>query len=127
MTDKYLKHTIKTLTTWQVSRETHAIKLGFNDDDGHPVFVTIPITQASALLLTLPRMIKAALRTWENASSRMVHPLKRWHLEHSDDPSFLILTLEAPEDFDVCFKVSTDQLQELGAVVAKSNRNALLN
>ncbi len=127
MTDKHVKHTIKTLTTWQIAKESHAIKLGFDDDEGNPISVTIPITQASALLLTLPRMIKAALRAWGDASSRMAHPLKKWRLEYSDDPSFLILTLEALEDFDVCFKISLDQLQDLGGIAARSNRNAVLN
>ena len=127
MTDKNVKHTVKTLTTWQVSKETHGIKLGFHDDGGNPIAVTIPISQASALLLTLPRMIKAALRTWGDTSSRMAHPLETWRLEYSDDPSFLILTLETLEDFDVSFKVSASQMQELGAAAANTDRDAILN
>ena len=98
------------LTSWSVSGDGERVRLRFEDGAGPVRRLDLPFEALSALLLTIPRMLHAALRARGNRSARMVQPLGGWSLERAADSGCLILTLSTPAGFDVAFAVAPQQL-----------------
>ena len=101
---------VEGLTSWTVSEDGDRIRLGFEDGVGRRRRLDLPFDAVSSLLLTLPRILRTALRTRGNRSARVVQPLGAWSLERAAHPGCLILTLSAPSGLDVAFAVAPHQL-----------------
>lgn len=98
------------LTTWSVSPDGSRARLGFADGAGWPCRVDLPVEVVSGLLMTLPRVLQAALDRRGDGSDRVVQPLGSWQLERASDPGRLILTLTTPDGFSVAFALAPGDL-----------------
>ena len=101
---------VEGLTSWTVSGDGERIRLGFEDGVGRRRRLDLPFDAVSSLLLTIPRMLRTALRARGDRSARVVQPLGAWGLERTANPGCLILTLSTPSGFDVAFAVAPHQL-----------------
>jgi len=109
------------LTSWSVSGDGERVRLGFEDGVGRLRRLDLPFDAVSALLLTIPRMLRAALQVRGDPSARVVQPLGAWNLERAAGSGCLILTLSAPGGFDVAFAVAPDQLAAMGEAVGSAD------
>ena len=100
---------VEGLTSWTVSEDGERIRLGFEDGAGRRCRLDLPFDAVSSLLLTIPRMLRAALRARGDCDARVVQPLGAWSVERGAS-GCLILTLSAPSGFDVAFAVAPQQM-----------------
>lgn len=95
------------------------IKLGFIDNVGSPVSIEMPFDQAASLVMTLPRLLSAALKLQTGETeARYVFPLGGWKLEVAQDPSLLLLTMRTPDGFEVAFSVPVAVCEAMGQLLA---------
>ena len=102
------------LTSWSVSPCGRRVQLGFEDVHGRRCRLDLPFEAVSALLMTIPRILRAALRARGDRSALVVQPLATWRVERAAGTGNLILTLATPTGFDVTFAVAPDQLEAMG-------------
>ncbi len=115
------------LTAWSVLPGGRRVHLGFEDASGRRCRLNLPFDALSALLLTIPRIMGAALRARGDPSARVIQPLGSWHLERAAGTGCLILTLSTPNGFDVAFTVAPDQLAAMGEAAGADRPRTLLN
>ncbi|HEY0207033.1 MAG TPA: hypothetical protein VGC15_23145 [Acetobacteraceae bacterium] len=101
------------LTTWSVSPDGSRARLGFADGAGRPCRIDLPVEAVSGLLMTLPRVLQAALDRRGDGNARVVQPLGAWRLERAADPGRLLLTLSTPDGFSVAFALAASDLAEM--------------
>jgi hypothetical protein len=106
---------VAALTTYEVEPHSARVHLSFRQSNGAPATLVLSVDCLSQLLMTIPRMISAALReTRGHEAARLVHPLVSHRLELADQRSQgaqqFILTLETAESFAVSFCASADSL-----------------
>lgn len=101
------------LTSWSVSPCGRRVQLGFEDVRGRRCRLDLPFEAVSALLIAIPRILRAALRAKGDRSARVVQPLATWSVERAAGTGNLILTLATPTGFDVAFAVAPDQLEAM--------------
>lgn len=66
--------------------------------------ITLSFSEASALAMTLPRLLKEAIsRKYADPSLRNVYPVREYIVECASDISSVLLTLAAGDGFDVVF------------------------
>ena len=99
---------VEGLTSWTVSEDGERIRLGFEDGIGRRRGLDLPFDAVSSLLLTIPRMLRTALRT-RGRGARVAQPLGAWSVERATS-GCLILTLSTPSGFDAAFAVAPHQL-----------------
>ena len=81
----------------------------------------LPTECLKALIMTLPDMMRRALRLQHaDPSLRLVYPVAGWEVEQSTQPKTFILTLRTPDNFHVSFAVVAGDLQDMAE--AASNR-----
>ena len=114
------------LTTWSVSADGGRVRLGFEDASGQRCRLDLPFESVNALLVTIPRMLNAALRAQGDRSARLVQPLGNWRLEQTVGSECLILTLSTPTGFDVAFKVAPAQVEAMSEAMAESSGSPVL-
>jgi hypothetical protein len=105
------------LTTWTVSAEGERVLLGFEDEAGHPVAISLPLEALSALMMTIPRMLHEALAgrcTGGALRLRMIHPLGDWRVERAMGADASLLSLATPDGFEVTFSLATPEADRLG-------------
>ena len=91
------------------------MRLGFDDEDGRPCAISLPIPLLSGLMMTIPRMLNQALETrFPEGSLRMIHELGDWRVERAIGADAAILSLVTPDGFEVTFSVATPQADRLG-------------
>ena len=78
-----------------------------------------------ALILTLPDMMRRALRLQHrDPSLRLVYPAAGWEVEQSTQPGTLILTLRTADNFHVSFAVAASDLQDMAEAVSSGEDEA---
>lgn len=112
------------LTAWSVSPCGARVRLGFEDAAGQRCRLDLPFEAISALLMTIPAILRAALRARGEGDTRVVQPLGDWRLERAAGTASLILTLSTPTGFDIAFRVAADQLEAMGEAAAESGHAA---
>ena len=112
---------VEGLTSWTVSEDGDRIRLGFEDGVGRHRRLDLPFDAVSSLLLTIPRILRAALRARGNRGARWVQPLGAWSVERAAHPGCRILTLSAPSGFDVAFAVAPHQLAAMNEAADSAN------
>jgi len=112
---------VEGLTSWTVSDDSDRIRLGFEDGVGRRRRLDLPFDALSSLLLTIPRILRTALRARGDRSARVVQPLGAWSLERPADSRCLILTLSTPAGFDVAFAVAPHQLAAMSEAADNAN------
>jgi hypothetical protein len=115
------------LTTWAVCDDGERVRLGLTDESGRPCAITLPVELLSALMMTIPRMLRRALDArGGDGSLRVVHPLGAWEVERAVGADASILHLATSDGFEVTFAVATAQADRLGATLCFSaTRDAL--
>jgi hypothetical protein len=105
---------IKGLARFETGEDGASISLVAEDVSGSSVVLTFPIDVLSSLVMTLPRILTAAIQRHRNdPSARLVYPLAESRTELSTDLSTRILTLKTPDGFSVSFAVSDGQFRKL--------------
>jgi hypothetical protein len=103
------------LTTCRVAPDGSSIGLDFVDRAGAAVTVELPIEQAEAVVMTLPRLLACAVkRRTGNDEARYVFSLNEWSIESAKDQACLIATLKTTDGFEVSFGIPFEACQALG-------------
>ena len=80
--------------------------------------LVLPAECLKALMMTLPEMMRRALRRQHrDASLRLVDTSGSWEIETSTEPGTLIMTLRTPDGFDVSFALEAKQLRDMAEAV----------
>jgi hypothetical protein len=112
-------------TEGEVARDG-SIALGFVDEAGNTVKVRVSINQAGALAMTLPELVATALRNRHgNQKVRFAYPLTSWRVEQSSDLDTGMMTLYAPDGFNVCFSMGRDLQNKLGETLVTDEFSSL--
>ncbi len=103
------------LTTFDVDPDGARVRIHLRDNSGSPASLVLPTACLNQLLMSLPRMVEAALRNGHGDDSlRVVHPLDRYKIElgesTADGTQQYILTLETGGGFAVSFVASAELL-----------------
>jgi len=109
------------LTNCSVAEDGAGVAIGVLDTDGREAALMLPTDCLRALIMTLPEMMRRALRLQRrDPSLRLVYPAGGWEIEQSTEPGLLILTLRTPDNFHVSFAVTARDLQEMGEAATYS-------
>jgi len=94
------------LTTCAVADDGSKLGLEFRDQSGTLVTVELSFEQAEAVVMTLPRLLAAAVRQKTgNQDARYVFGLHGWSIEGAKNQQCLIATLKTLDGFEVCFGI----------------------
>ena len=103
------------LTTCSVAADGTNVGLEFLDNSGTSVTVQLPLDQAEAVVMTLPRLLTRAVRqSTGSEDSRYVFGLCGWSIESTEERACLIATLETTDGFEVSFSIPFEESQALG-------------
>ena len=106
------------LTDWSIIPGGEDIRLGLSTADGKRSNVLLSFDALSSLLMTLPRMLQAALDTrCSDGSLRVVQVLGTWRIEQARGDPSLILKLSTPDGFEVAFALNQQDADSLGAAL----------
>lgn len=103
------------LTTCSLAADGTTVGLEFLDRSGTAVTVQLPLDQAEAVVMTLPRLLTRAVRqSTGNEDSRYVFNLGGWSIESTEERACLIATLSTTDGFEVSFSIPFEECQALG-------------
>jgi hypothetical protein len=89
--------------------------------DGRPRRIVLPFDVVASLLMTLPRMMQAALDArFPDGSLRFVQRPGTWQIEEAAGNADLILKLGTPDGFEVAFALNEPDADSLGAALLKA-------
>jgi hypothetical protein len=109
----------KHLTTFSVAPDGSSVAIGVADEEGQAAALTLPAECLRALIMTLPDMMRRALRLQHgDPSLRLVYPVASWEIEYSTRPEIRIVTLRTSDGFHVSFAMTTNDMHEMGEAVA---------
>jgi hypothetical protein len=122
MSDSARPIAVQSLTHCDVCCSGRHVEIGFTDHSGKPGVIYLPHESLSALLLTLAAAVQEASERRTGAPGmQLVHALADWGLDPNGDDQSIILTLRAPDGFDVSFKAPAPVASALGEAL-KSGR-----
>ena len=108
----------KHLTTFSVAPDGRSVAIGVADEEGQAAALMLPAECLRALIMTLPDMMRRALRLQHgDPSLRLVYPVADWEIERSTRPGLHIVTLRTPDGFHVSFAMATKDLREMSEAV----------
>jgi hypothetical protein len=108
------------LTSCSVAADGTGVAIGIADEEGREGALVLPTECLKALIMTLPDMMRRALRLQHgDPSLRLVYPVASWEIEQSTQPGTFILTLRTPDNFHVSFAVSAWDLQDMAEATSK--------
>jgi hypothetical protein len=108
------------LTAWAVLAGGTHVRMDFTGTDGRPRRIVLPFDVVASLLMTLPRMLQAALDArFPDGSLRFVQRLGTWQIEQAAANAGLILKLGTPDGFEVAFALNEPDADSLGAALLK--------
>ena len=103
-----------------VSPEGDKITIALNGKGGAPQKIALSFDEASALAMTLPRLLSAALsRRFSDATLRHVYPVRDCTVERASDQRHVLLTLSCGDGFDVVFGLNVRILPSLTRDLAR--------
>jgi len=115
------------LTTWAVTDGGERVDIGFVDQAGLSWAINFPIAVLSGLMMTIPRMVRQALRQrFADESMRMVHHLGRWHVERAVGADAFLLSLTTVDGFEVTFAVPVAQADRFGETLRRAASGATI-
>lgn len=93
---------------------------------GEPVSVVMPFDQAASIVMTIPRLLSAALEMQTgDAQARYVFSLGNWSLELAKDQNYRILSLRTPDGFEVAFAISFETSAAMGSALTGGSEAGL--
>jgi hypothetical protein len=106
------------LTAWAVLAGGTHVRMDFTGTDGRSRRIVLPFDVVASLLMTLPRMLQAALDArFPDGSLRFVQRLGAWQIEQAAGNAELILKLGTPDGFEVAFALNKPDADSLGAAL----------
>jgi hypothetical protein len=106
------------LTGWAVAPGGGHVELGFEDKAGQAQSLSLPVELLSALLMTIPRMLRQALDAqFGDGSLRIIHELGGWQLERAAGLDAVMLTMRTPDGFEVTFALPAAEAGNLAATL----------
>lgn len=86
--------------------------------------VSLPADCLKSLIMTLPQVMRQALRLQHNDESlRLVYPADQIRVEQSSDPKTIIVTLATTDGFEVSFGLAPQQIMDLSIAVADARHD----
>ena len=108
----------KHLTTFSVAPDGSSVAIGVADEKGQAAALMLPAECLRALIMTLPDMMRRALRLQHgDPSLRLVYPVADWEIERSTRPGLHIVTLRTSDGFHVSFAMTAKDLREMSEAV----------
>ena len=102
------------LTSCSVAADGTGVAIGVADEEGREGALMLPTECLKALIMTLPDMMRRALRLqYRDPSLRLVYPVASWEVELSSEPGTFILTLRTSDNFHVSFALAADDLHDM--------------
>jgi len=101
------------------------IRFGLVGQAGEPVSIEMPFDQAESIVMTIPRLLSAALRmqTGDNRA-RYVFSVGNWSLELAKDQNCRILAMRTPDGFEVAFAISFETSAAMGSALTCGSEGA---
>jgi hypothetical protein len=119
---------ISQLTTCSVIEGGKTIGLDFVGQAAEPVSIEMPFDQAASIVMTIPRLLSAALKMQtHDAQARYVFSVGNWSLELAKDQNCRILALRTPDGFEVAFAISFETSAAMGSALAGGSEAGLQN
>lgn len=116
------------LTAWAVLTGGTHVGMDFIDASGTRHRIVLPLNALGSLLMTLPRMLQAALDArFADGSLRFVQRLGSWRVEQAAANAGLILRLGTNDGFEVAFSLNGDDADALGAALSAAPGNEPTN
>ena len=117
-----MKIEASSLTTCSVVDGGERIALCLVDENGEPVEIEVSASDACAIAMTLPRLVRDSLvEKYRDDSLRYVFPLDDWQVEAASDGHQLILTFTTGHGFEVSFVTPRDICRSLGSALHESS------
>ncbi len=114
---------VQKLTTYNIAADGTRFRMSFISGDGDQACLSLPIECLTELIMTLPRMMKQALRTrYQDESLRLVYPADNISIERSSDRKTIIVTLATPDGFEVSFGLTRQRMTVFDAAVEAVER-----
>jgi hypothetical protein len=102
------------LTSCSVAADGTGVAIGVADEEGREGALMLPTECLKALIMTLPDMMRRALRLQHrDPSLRLVYPVASWEIELTTQPGTFILTLRTPDNFRVSFALAAGDLHDM--------------
>src|SRR5262245_52791627 len=115
---------VQALTHCDVCASGRHVEIGFTDHGGKPGVIYLPHESLRALLAALTAAVpEASERRTGAAGTHLVHPLVDWELGHSGDDESILLTLRAPDGFEVCFTAAAPVATALSEALKRAPQN----
>ena len=113
------------LTTCTVIESGKTIRFDLVGQAGEPVSIEMPFDQAESIVMTIPRLLSAALRmqTGDNRA-RYVFSVGNWSLELAKDQNCRILAMRTPDGFEVAFAISFETSAAMGSALTCGSEGA---
>jgi hypothetical protein len=106
------------LTGWSVLAAGTRVGMDIVGADGALNRIVLPFEMLGSLLMTLPRMLQAALNArFPDGSLRFVQRLGTWRIEHAEANTGLILRLTTQDGFEVAFVLGDHDADALGTAL----------
>jgi hypothetical protein len=106
------------LTAWAVLAGGAHVRMDFIGTDGTSHRIVLPFDVLTGLLMTLPRMLQAALDArFPDGSLRFVQRLGSWQIEQAEANPGLILRLGTQDGFEAAFALNDHDAGLLGAAL----------
>jgi hypothetical protein len=105
-----------------ISSDGESIILTLPDKQGQACEVVLTFDEASSLAMTLPRLLKMAVRRKYSDHARHVYPLREYAVECASDLRHLIVTLAVDGGFDVVFAIKTEVAASMARDLANYGR-----
>lgn len=112
----------RSLTDIHVSADGSHVRLGLVDAEDRAVALDLPLDCVNQLIMTLPHVMKRALRTrYGDSRLRLVFPLGNWSLEEPEGDRRVILTLTTDDGFEVSFAVEPGEIESMHHTASRAS------
>ena len=108
----------KCLTTFSVAPDGGSIAIGVADEERKAGQLTLPTNCLGELMMTLPDMMRRALRLQhDDPSLRLAYRIGGWEIEGSKTPETFIVTFRTPDGFHVSFALPATDFTDMADAV----------
>jgi len=99
--------------------------IDFVGQAGESVSIAMPFDQAESIVMTIPRLLSAALKMQTgDAEARYVFSVGNWSLEVAKDQNYRILAVRTPDGFEVAFAISFETSVAMGSALKRGSEAA---
>jgi hypothetical protein len=104
---------VQKATTFDVASDGTSFRMNFICRDGSRVSLSLPTECLHGFMMTLPQMMRQALRTrGDNESLGLVYPVDNLRIEHSSEPNVFIVTLTMMNGFEASYGLTRQQMMD---------------